>query len=365
MDPGRVQFGLFDWLDDHPGLGSLAELYDQRLRVLEEADRAGLFWAYHLAEHHQTPLGMAPSPGLFLAAAARCTRRLRLGPMVYLLPLYEPVRLVQEICMLDHLSHGRLELGVGRGASKYEMAMFNVAAEETKRMFDEAFAIILQGLETGRMNFEGSFFTVKDAALTVRPYQRPYPPLWYPTNNAATIPWLAGNGFSFLATSNVDRTSTIAEGMGEYKRRWAEGLGKPGRLNGHVSQPKCGPIRHVYVADDEAEAERVARAAWAVYAHSYAYLWKLNGDPRHDDRGDFDRFRQEDWILAGSVDTVRAGIERTIAETGCNYIATCFTWGNLSLEQTLRSLHLFTNEVAPGLSSGARRDIQPSPVPQS
>src|SRR5438132_2929835 len=116
-----ITFGLFDWIDrrDAP----LADLYEERLQLLEAADAAG-FFCYHLAEHHATPLGMAPSPGMFLAAAAQRTRRIRLGPLVYLLPLYEPLRLLEEICMLDHLSRGRLEIGVGRGVSPYEVSYF-------------------------------------------------------------------------------------------------------------------------------------------------------------------------------------------------------------------------------------------------
>ncbi|HEY8693824.1 MAG TPA: LLM class flavin-dependent oxidoreductase, partial [Chloroflexota bacterium] len=109
-----LRFGLFDWLDR--GQADIAALYDQRLRLLEYADKAG-YAIYHLAEHHGTPLGMAPSPNLFLATAAQRTRHIRLGPLVYIVPLYNPMRLAEEICMLDQLSGGRLELGVGRGSS--------------------------------------------------------------------------------------------------------------------------------------------------------------------------------------------------------------------------------------------------------
>src|SRR5262249_49076406 len=80
-----------------------SDLYDERLQILELYDRLG-FHAYHLAEHHSTPLGMAPSPSVFLASIAQRTRRLRFGPLVYLLPLYHPLRLAEEIAMLDHLS---------------------------------------------------------------------------------------------------------------------------------------------------------------------------------------------------------------------------------------------------------------------
>ena len=102
---------------------SLADYYEDRLKIVEAYDRAG-FYGYHLAEHHATPLGMAPSPNVFLAAVAQRTRRLRFGPMVYVLPLYHPLRLIEEICMLDQMSGGRLEIGFGRGASPIELAIY-------------------------------------------------------------------------------------------------------------------------------------------------------------------------------------------------------------------------------------------------
>src|SRR5438445_10189538 len=130
-----MEFGLFDWVDHHDV--PLGQLYEERLEVLQAADAAG-FFCYHVAEHHATPLGMAPSPGLFLAAAAQRTRRIHLGPLVYLLPLYEPLRLIEEICMLDHLSGGRLELGVGRGVSPYELGCFGVDVVDSRAIFNEA-----------------------------------------------------------------------------------------------------------------------------------------------------------------------------------------------------------------------------------
>jgi len=125
----EVSFGVFDWIDR--GTQPLSQLYEDRLQLLAAADEAG-FFCYHLAEHHATPLGMAPSPALFLTAAAQRTRRIRLGPLVYLLPLYDPLRLIEEVAMLDQLSGGRLELGVGRGVSPYELRNFGVDPENSR-----------------------------------------------------------------------------------------------------------------------------------------------------------------------------------------------------------------------------------------
>ena len=113
-----MEFGVFDHLDRHGG--ALADYYEDRLKIAEAYDRAG-FYAYHLAEHHATPLGMAPSPSVFLAAVAQRTTRLRFGPLVWPMPLHHPLRLIEEICMLDQLSGGRLELGFGRDAAPIEL----------------------------------------------------------------------------------------------------------------------------------------------------------------------------------------------------------------------------------------------------
>lgn len=96
----EIAFGIFDHLErrDEP----LDRLYEERLQMVAAAETAG-FFCYHVAEHHATPLGLAPSPGIFLSAVAARTQRIHMGPLVFLLPLYNPLRLVQEICMLDQI----------------------------------------------------------------------------------------------------------------------------------------------------------------------------------------------------------------------------------------------------------------------
>jgi alkanesulfonate monooxygenase SsuD/methylene tetrahydromethanopterin reductase-like flavin-dependent oxidoreductase (luciferase family) len=104
-----MQFGIFDQNDRGPY--ELGEQYEKRLRLIEFYDTAG-FRTYHMSEHHATPLSQTPSPSVFLAAVAQRTRRIRLGALVYVLPAHHPLRLAEEMCMLDHLSRGRLEVGM-------------------------------------------------------------------------------------------------------------------------------------------------------------------------------------------------------------------------------------------------------------
>ena len=129
-----MKIALFDHVEN--GDRPLAQLFDERLRFAEAAEAAGIY-CLHVAEHHATPLNMVPVPGVYLGAVARATKRMRLGPLVYLLPLYDPLRLIEEVAMLDQLSGGRLELGIGRGVSPYELGNFGIDPENSRPMFED------------------------------------------------------------------------------------------------------------------------------------------------------------------------------------------------------------------------------------
>src|SRR5215470_9591036 len=129
-----MQFGVFDHLERNDL--ALGDYYEARLRIVEAYDRLG-FYGYHVAEHHSTPLGMAPSPSVFLAAVAQRTRRLRFGPLVYALPLYHPLRMIEEICMLDQMSRGRLEIGFGRGSVPAELIYYGQDPAEAQERYVE------------------------------------------------------------------------------------------------------------------------------------------------------------------------------------------------------------------------------------
>src|SRR5438132_882521 len=183
-----VRFGLFDWLDES-GRGQ-GETYEERLEMLELADRAG-FYCYQLAEHHETELSTVPSPNVFLSAVAQRTHRIRLGTLSYILPMYHPVRLLEEICMLDQLSGGRLEVGLSRGSFGEHI---DNDPDKARAMFNAALDVILMGLSTGEINYHGQYFNFDKLITRLKPVQQPYPPLWYPTSNAGSIPWLAAQG---------------------------------------------------------------------------------------------------------------------------------------------------------------------------
>ena len=340
-----LRVGIFDWIDHNESL-SLAETYEQRLRMLELADEAGI-WGYHMAEHHGTPLAVAPSPNLFLAAAAQRTERLRLGPMVQLLPLYNPLRNIEEVCFLDNLSGGRLELGVGRGVSPEELEIYGLSSEEARARYAECFDVLMQGLTQPIVNYEGEYYSIKDAPMTIRPLQQPHPPLWYPTSNPERVTWVAEKGFHTLFGFSHTGPEVIAAGVQQYKAVLASREGGEAPL-GHEAM--LGATRHVYVDETDEKALDVAREAYTDFDLNFRTRpgRSLAAASR---RGDFETAIGWGGIYAGSPETVRAQVQEFLDSTGINYFVATFAFGSLTTEQVLRSLRLFTSEVMPGFQA--------------
>src|SRR5580704_3585644 len=223
-----MKFGVFDHMDD-AGIPQ-GELFAGRLRLAEAYDRAG-FYGYHLAEHHGTPIGCAASPGIFLAALAQRTTKLRFGPLVYLLPFYHPLRLIEEICMLDQLSGGRLELGIGRGVSPFETANYALDFSQTGAMYHEAFEVLLKGLAADELSFEGKFYRFDKVPMVLKPVQRPHPPLWYGVSIPDNADWPAANDVNVVSLAPPAAVSWSPTPM---RRRW-QSRGAPIRAGAAIS----------------------------------------------------------------------------------------------------------------------------------
>lgn len=338
-----LEFGLFDWIEWEKQPHSA--IYEERLKLLEYADRQG-FYCYHLAEHHVTPLSLAPSPGVFLAAAAQRTKNIRLGPLVYLLPFYSPLRLLLEVCMLDNLSNGRLELGVGRGIVPMEAALYDVEFDDGREMFQEALDILIMGLTQETLTYTGKHYQYEDIRMWSQPQQRPYPPLWYATNNKETVPWIARHGFN---TSTVfDQAADVKTHFDLYRQVWEQHRNDAGRLNAHVAEPKLGLTRLVYIAPTDAEALQECRAAFNAWFHNINFLWDKHNVPLPVEI-DFDYWVEKEVTIVGSPTTVREQVGRTIEESGINYFNSVFAWGDLTHQQAMRSIGLFCEEVMPSL----------------
>lgn len=342
-----MKFGVFDHLDAS-GL-PLRELYEQRLRLCEAYDRLG-FHAYHLAEHHATPLGMSPSPSVFLAAVAQRTERLLLGPLVYTLALYHPLRLAEEICMLDHLSGARLQLGIGRGISPYEIAYFGTEPKEAQARYVEAWSIIRQALTCDTLTHEGRFFAYRDVPVHMRPLQQPHPPLWYGLGNLEAIPWCVENRVNVVSNAPPH---VVREAAGRYLEAW-KAAGKAS-----AQLPLIGTTRMVVIAETDGKAMDIARRAYRRWHASFMYLWRKHGGKptfaAYPD--DFDSFVQAGQAAAGTAATVREQLAGQLRAAGVSYVLSRFAFGDLAYEESLRTIELFASEVRPVLQeiSGCTR----------
>jgi alkanesulfonate monooxygenase SsuD/methylene tetrahydromethanopterin reductase-like flavin-dependent oxidoreductase (luciferase family) len=332
-----MDVGVFDHLDHRPA--PLHEFYESRLRLLERYDAAG-FYAYHLAEHHATPLGLAPVPGVFLAAASQRTRRIRLGPCVYCLPLYNPLRLIEEICMLDQLSHGRFDLGVGRGIVPYEMAYFGLHHLETEEIYREALEIVLQGLTSDTLDHRGAHYTFRRVPMVLRPYQQPHPPLWYGLGHLEGATWAATARVHVITNHPADGARPLFE---RYREVWE-------RKHGGATMPRLGMTRHVVVAPTEAEAEALARPGYAAWYANLTKLWRDFGALPIRFARDLDEARRRGVAVVGTPAHVREELERQVAASGCTYLVCRLMFGDMPEAAAATSIDRFTAEVLPHLS---------------
>lgn len=343
-----MKLGVFDHMDR--GLAPLDRFFEERLRLTEAYDQAG-FYGYHVAEHHATPLGVAPSPGVWLAAIAQRTKRLRFGPLVYLLPLYHPLKLLEEICMLDQISGGRLLLGVGRGISPIELRYYGLDPDQTPAMYAEALEVILRGMQGGTLNFEGKHYQYRDVPIELTPFQTPHPPLWYGLGRKEAIPWAVRHSVNIVGNLPGPQMRALTDA---YRAEWtAQG-------NAAADLPLMGVGRHVVVAETEREALEVARRGYDRWRASFLKLWNQHGmrpvmHAVFPER--FEDAEAEGRAVAGTPDKVRAHLQRSIDEAGLNYLLCRFAFGDITGDESLHSIDLFVRHVMPHLTD-ARETVQ-------
>jgi alkanesulfonate monooxygenase SsuD/methylene tetrahydromethanopterin reductase-like flavin-dependent oxidoreductase (luciferase family) len=332
-----VAFGIFDHLDRGTTPPERwGQFYENRLRLLELADRTG-FHGYHVAEHHFTPLGLAPSPSVYLAAAATRTRRLRFGPLVYILPLYHPLRLMEEICMLDQMSDGRFLLGVGRGISPYELNYAGINFIHAYAMYEEALEVILKGLAGGTLNHHGRFYSFERVPMEMVPRQRPHPPIWTGASSLDSVERNARKGMNVVIGGPNARVKSAAQAF-----RAGGGALCSGDNPIHI-----GAQRHIVVAETDAEALALARPNYKLWYDALVKLWRVHNAGPVSFIDNLDGTIAHDGAIVGSPSTVRAEVERHLKESGMTYFMCRFAFGDLTFEQSVRSLKLFSEEVMP------------------
>ena len=336
MNP-TVKFGVFDHLDAS-GL-PLGEFYEHRLQLIEAYERIGIH-CYHTAEHHATPLGMCPSPSVLHSAIAQRTKTILFGPLVYTLALYHPLRLAEEICMLDHMSGGRFQVGVGRGISPYELGYYGVDSAQSQGIYHESYAVVMKALSSDVLTHEGKHFTFRDVPIQMHPLQRPHPPLWYGVGNVEGVAWCVQNKVNAVVNGPLARVREITD---RYRSEWAAAG------NAADKMPLVGTTRHLVIAETDGKAMDIARRAYARWYASFMFLWKKHGTapmfaafPE-----DFDAVHKAGLAAVGSPETVRALLASEIKHSGVNYLLCRFAFGDLTLQESLRSVDMFATQVMP------------------
>ncbi|HEX2335461.1 MAG TPA: LLM class flavin-dependent oxidoreductase, partial [Hyphomicrobiaceae bacterium] len=255
MKVGVLQF--FGWPDRSLPLSSVYDLALERIAIMDSAG----YDAVWLAEHHFSSFSVCPSVHMMGVMAAARTRRLRIGTGVSLAPFYNPLRLAEEVALLDVLSGGRVNWGAGRGFERSEFKAFAIPGEESAARFHETVDIVIKAWTHDRLSYQGKFHSYDGVEVLPKPLQQPHPPVWMAASSLPAIEWAAAKGFSILMDPHSSRQDLVQK-----RRHYGEKLANAG----HSDQDRVIPMARLIAIDATAEkAREVARRAahWTVASY--------------------------------------------------------------------------------------------------
>jgi alkanesulfonate monooxygenase SsuD/methylene tetrahydromethanopterin reductase-like flavin-dependent oxidoreductase (luciferase family) len=356
----KLEFGIFDSFSAQDAQGSTADAYDRHIERAQLAERVG-FGAYYFIEHQNAPFADISAPNVYLAAIARETTHLRFGPMVYQLPMHHPIRLAQDAAMVDQLSRGRLDFGIGYGIHQHEFLRWKIPFAERRQMGLEALEIILKAWTEDSVTYEGEYWSFDEALPRPKPYQQPYPPVWIGAHSATSFDYAAKHNFH--VAQNIDVDSVIAEKFEYFRNAW--------RQAGHAGpMPKTLVARHVHVAatDEQARAEAEPQLLQGFFGSGAEAIARTRigwgGDPRGTggertpeivERGrvfqeivkSYDFWIENGLALVGSPETVIRQIQEQQARVGYDVLCTQHQLHDMDADTVSRSIQLFGEEVIP------------------
>lgn len=331
MKVGILQF--FGWRDRTVPLNSV---YATALERFEIMDQTGYDCVW-LAEHHFSTFSVCPSVHMMGTYAAARTKRLRIGMGVSLAPFYNPLRLAEEVALLDVLSGGRVNWGAGRGFERSEFAAFGIAGEESAGRFHETVDIVLKAWTNQKLSYHGKFFSYDGVEVLPKPVQSPMP-VWMAASSTPAIDWAATQGHSILMDPHSSRADLVKK-----RRHYAARLAEAG----HSDAGRTIPMARLVAVEDTAEkarevAERVA--GWTVASYVGP---KHTGNVRQEVRtfGGKDPidYYLDDVMIHGTPESVVEQIQAFSAESGMTYL--------MAAPMSGRSFRLLTDKVLPRLAS--------------
>lgn len=322
---------------------------DETMREARLADELGaeMIW---LAEHHFDGIAVYADPIALAGALATILRQAGLGFAVIQTALHHPIRLAEQMALLDHLMRGRLIVGLGRGSSFniYDYQGFGIDHEEAQARLDEAEAIMVRAWTGGELVHRGRFWQLQVPMLRPRPYTLPHPPLVRGSSTDASLVELARQGKPFLM--NVQSLETTVRRVALYRQTMSDCGYDEAAVAANLADSWVW--RNLYVAASDAAAERVAVPAFEtmtrVRAEMRNRIFAETGEriavPARDLPGA--RSARGDGVLYGSPATVAEDIA-ALDRVGVGGIIGTFRLGPMPHEMAAESLSLFLREVAP------------------
>ena len=347
-----MKFGLFHEFPCHGDL-SQREVFAESFELVDEAERLGADGVW-LAEYHFLPQrSVLSSPVTVATAIAARTSRIRIGLAVQVLPLANPVRLAEEIATLDHISHGRLDFGIGRSTFSFIYEGFGMDFGESRGRFDECLEIILKGWSEDQFSYEGDFYKFENSSVVPKPYQQPHPPISVGVTSAETFPMVGRMGYPILI--NPSRVFSLAElkaHIGEYQKARKDA--------GHEGKGAVGLRVPIYLAETAEAAYEEPRPSTeeAMVRIGEIVASTAHGVGVTDDRtAQADRIRAmnyDDWlrdkVVFGTPEAALDRFRELQEDLGLTEIIYEVNFGcQIPHERQVNTVRLLTEQVAPHL----------------
>jgi alkanesulfonate monooxygenase SsuD/methylene tetrahydromethanopterin reductase-like flavin-dependent oxidoreductase (luciferase family) len=330
MKVGILQF--FGWRDRSVPLNSVYETALERFSIMDETG----YDAVWLAEHHFSSFSVCPSVHMMGTMAAARTKRLRIGMAVSLAPFYNPLRLAEEVALLDVLSGGRVNWGAGRGFERSEFAAFGIPGEESAPRFHETVDIVLKAWTNQRLTYEGKFYRYDGVEVLPKPLQAPHPPTWMAASSTPAIEWAASQGHSILMDPHASRADLLRK-----RQHYAAKLAEAGHSDAGRTIPMARLVA-VDETDDKARAVAKRAAEWTVASYVGPKHDNVRQETRTFGGKDPIDYYLNDVIIHGSPESVLEQILSYGEEVGMNYLMAAPLSG--------RSFRLLTDKVLPRIA---------------
>jgi len=333
---------------------SEATAFAEALELTAAAEAWGLDGVW-LGEIHFNPTRSVQSAPMALAAfmAAR-TKRVRVGMAVVVLPLAHPLRIAEEVATLDHLSHGRFDLGIGRSGAARAYDALGIPYGESQARFEESLAIMREAWKGVPFSYEGKFFHVRNTTVAPRPVQIPHPPLRMAANSTETFPWVGRAGLRlFVGLRDLDLPQ-LRINLEAYRAAW--------RAAGHAGNGDVCLRIPVYAAPTEKEALEEPRENITYFFERHAELTRTRLG--RNDTGPLDRHQTrlellnalsyeeilEKRVAFGTAEGLVERLGGLKAELGLDgFIVELNPGGLLPMDRMVRTLRILTHEVVPAL----------------